>query len=50
MFIFERERETEHEVGRGRGREGDTKSKEGSRLRALSIKPDVGSNSQTARS
>ena len=40
LFIFERERETEHE--RGRGREGDTDSRAGSRLRAVSTEPDAG--------
>ena len=41
----ERERETEHEWGRGRerwGPGGDTESKAGSRLRAVSAEPDAG--------
>ena len=49
MFYFmfqrererERERETEHEWGRGRER-GDTESEAGSRLLAVSTKPDAG--------
>ena len=36
-----RQRETEHEWGEGQ-REGDTESKTGSRLRAVSTEPDVG--------
>ena len=32
-------REREHEWGRGRDREGDTESKTGSRLRAVSTEP-----------
>ena len=35
-------RETEHEQRRGREREGDTESKAGSRLRAVSTEPDAG--------
>ena len=48
MFIFEREterqrdRETETECEWGRSREGDTDSKAGSRLRAVSTEPDAG--------
>ena len=42
IFIFERGRETECELGRGREREGDTESKVGSRLRAVSTEPDRG--------
>ena len=38
-FLRDRERQ-EHE--RGRGREGDTESKAGSRLRAISTEPDAG--------
>ena len=37
FFIFERE----HEWGRGREREGDTESKAGSRLQAVSKEPDA---------
>ena len=35
-------RETEHEQGRGREREGDTESKAGPRLQAVSKEPDAG--------
>ena len=46
MFIFERERErTERDKSASRGgtkREGDTESKAGSRLRAVSTEPDAG--------
>ena len=42
MFLKERERETEHERGRGREREGDTESKMGSRLPAVSTVPEAG--------
>ena len=38
MFIFERENES----GGGAEKEGDTESKAGSRLRAVSTEPDVG--------
>ena len=41
LFLRERERETEPEWGRGR-EWGDTESKAGSRLWAVSIEPDVG--------
>ena len=34
-------RETEHKWGRGQEREGDTESKAGSRLLAVSTKPNV---------
>ena len=37
MFIFQRETET----GGGAEREGDTESKAGSRLRAVSTEPDT---------
>ena len=37
-----RQRETEHARGRGREREGDTESKAGSRLQAVSTQPDAG--------
>ena len=40
--LFSFEGETEHEQGRGRETEGDTESKAGSRLGAVSIEPDVG--------
>ena len=40
MFIFERERERENEWGKER--EGDTESEAGSRLRAVTTKPDAG--------
>ena len=39
-IYFERERKCEQ--GRGREREGDTESEAGSRLRAVSTKPDTG--------
>ena len=39
MFIFERERE---QFGGGGEREGDTESKAGSRLQAVSTGPDAG--------
>ena len=38
----ERETERERESGRGAKREGDTESKAGSRLRAVSTEPNVG--------
>ena len=38
MFIFERDREQ----GKKREREGDTESKAGSRLQAVSTEPDAG--------
>ena len=41
MFTFERERETECEQGVAE-REGDTESKAGSRLWAVSTEPDTG--------
>ena len=37
-----RERQTEGEQGRGREREGDTESKAGCRLLAVSTEPDTG--------
>ena len=40
MFIFERD--TEYEQDRGREKEGDTESKAGSRLQAVSTEPDIG--------
>ena len=43
MFIFQRERKSAR-VG-GAEREGDTESEAGSRLRAVSIELDVGSDS-----
>ena len=46
MFIFHRERERERErqsmSGGGEEREGDTESKAGSRLRAVSTEPEAG--------
>ena len=42
MFIFERQRETEYKWERGREREGDTESKAGSRLGAVSTEPGAG--------
>ena len=44
MFIFERERERERQsVSRGGAeREGDTESKAGARLPAVSTEPDAG--------
>ena len=43
-MIFERERETKYEWGKGREREteGDTVSKAGSSLQAVSTEPDTG--------
>ena len=42
VYLFLRGRETECKQGRGRERGGDTGSKAGSRLRAVSTEPDVG--------
>ena len=42
FIIFERERETERKRGGGAEREGDTESKTGSRLRAVSTGPQAG--------
>ena len=42
VFLIIFESETEHESGRGREKEGDTESKAGSRLRAVSAEPDTG--------
>ena len=42
MFIYFRERETECELGKGRESEGDTESKAGSRLCAVSTDPRAG--------
>ena len=42
LFIFERERERQSMSRGGADREGDTESKAGSRLRAVSAEPDVG--------
>ena len=42
MFLFIFEREKQHEQGRGRERKGDTESKAGSKLRAVSTEPDTG--------
>ena len=40
LFIFERQRDIEHK--QGRSREGNTESKAGSRLQAISTEPYVG--------
>ena len=48
MFISETERQSTS--GGGAEREGDTESEAGSRLRAVSTEPNMGSNSQTVRS
>ena len=50
LSLFLTETEYEHELGRSRDREGDTESKAGSRLQAVSTEPDAGSNSKTLRS
>ena len=42
FFIFERERERTRTSRRGAEREGDTESEAGSRLRVVSIEPDMG--------
>ena len=42
VYIFLRQREAEDERGRGRERGGDTESKAGSRLPAVSTEPDAG--------
>ena len=42
VYLFLTERETECEQGRGKEIEGDTESKAGSRLRAVSTEPDTG--------
>ena len=42
FYLFLRQRGTEHEQGRGREKEGDTETKAGSRLRAVSTEPDAG--------
>ena len=42
MFIFERERERLSTSGGGAEREGDTETKAGSRLRAVSTGPEAG--------
>ena len=42
LFFRERERETERERERSREREGDTESKAGSRVWAVSAEPDAG--------
>ena len=50
-FVFERERGRERQYDWGRAeREGDTESEAGSRLRAVTTEPDVGSNRRTVRS
>ena len=41
MFIFERDRDRT-QVGWGQRERGDTESKTGSRLRAISTEPDAG--------
>ena len=41
IYYFERERERERVVGKGQ-REGDTESEAGSRLQAVSTKPNIG--------
>ena len=42
VYLFLREREREYTSWGGTEREGDTESKAGSRLWAVSTKPDVG--------
>ena len=42
VSLFLRGRERQQEQGRGRETEGDTESEAGSRLRAVSTKPDAG--------
>ena len=42
LFIFERETARQSASGGGTEREGDTESKAGSRLQAVSTKPNAG--------